>query len=376
MAKPRRGVIQEFRKFLSVTKKTPVITLGEGDTPLVQADRLAREIWFRGQLWLKAEGANPTGSFKDRGMTVAISKAVEGGATAVICASTGNTLASAAAYSAKAGIKCVGLLPHGNVAAGKLVQAIMHGAQVIQVRGNFDDAARIAYYISENYPVKLVNSLNPHRLEGQKTAAFEICDQLGRAPDYHFIPVGNAGNITAYWMGYKEWCKRENKKMLWGIGFADIVHPYIWNFEWHPPKMMGYQAEGADPIVLGRPIEDPKTFATAIKVGNPARWKEAVAAAQESGGKIDSVSDADIFTAYKRIAAFSGIFCEPASAASVAGLTKAVRNGDIENHEGIVVVCTLTGNGLKDPDTAMQAMEEELAVLDADPDKVIKFLKL
>jgi threonine synthase len=349
-----RGVIEEFRQFLPITEKTPIITLGEGNTPLVFAPKLAEEIGFNGRLYLKLEGMNPSGSFKDRGMAVAIAKAVEEGADVVICASTGNTLASAAAYSAAAGLKCIGLLPHGNVAKGKLSQGAMYGAIIVQVRSSFDAAQSIMKEIVKKYGITAVNSINPYRLQGQKTAAFEIWQELHKAPDYHFIPVGNAGNITAYWMGYKEWqaYSRENV-----------------------PKMMGYQAEGASPIVLGRVVENPDTIASAIRVGNPARWQDALMVVKESGGKIDAVSDGNILIAYKMIPKLTGIFCEPASAASVAGLAQAVRNKEIENTEDTVAVCVLTGHGLKDADSAQKIMKKPV-VLDADLEAVTKFLKL
>ncbi len=331
-----QGIIHHYREFLPVNEKTPVITLLEGNTPLIEAGNLAKAIGFGGKLFLKYEGLNPTGSFKDRGMTVAISKAVESGKKAVICASTGNTSASAAAYAARAGLKAYVLLPKGAVAIGKLSQAMIYGARVLAIKGTFDDALHIVRKIGELFPVEIVNSVNPFRLEGQKTAAFEICDALESAPDYHFIPVGNAGNITAYWKGYREYKKAGKIENL--------------------PRMMGWQAEGAAPIVKGYPIKKPKTIATAIRIGNPYSWKNALKAAEESGGKIDMVTDHEILEAYRLIASKEGIFCEPASAASVAGLIKLVREGYLKGDEK--VVCTLTGNGLKDPDTAIKVCEE------------------
>ncbi len=336
-----QGVINQYREFLSVTDKTPVVTLLEGNTPLIEAPNLAKAIGFRGKIFLKYEGLNPTGSFKDRGMTLAISKAVEAGKEAVICASTGNTSASAAAYAARAGLRAYVLLPKGAVAIGKLSQAMIYGAKVLAVRGTFDDALHIVRKIGEKYPVEIVNSVNPFRIEGQKTAAYEVCDVLGDGPDYHFIPVGNAGNITAYWKGYKDYKKAGRIEKL--------------------PKMMGWQAEGAAPIVKGYPIKNPQTVATAIKIGNPYSWKNALKAAEESGGRIDMVSDGEILSAYKTIASTEGVFCEPASAASVAGLIKLTREGFFKGDE--VVVCTLTGNGLKDPDTAIKVCEEPVTVL-------------
>ncbi len=335
-----QGIINQYREFLSVTDKTPVVTLLEGNTPLIEAPNLAKAIGFRGKIFLKYEGLNPTGSFKDRGMTLAISKAVEAGKEAVICASTGNTSASAAAYAARAGLRAYVLLPKGAVAIGKLSQAMIYGAKVLAVRGTFDDALHIVRKIGEKYPVEIVNSVNPFRIEGQKTAAYEVCDVLGDGPDYHFIPVGNAGNITAYWKGYKDYKKAGRIEKL--------------------PKMMGWQAEGAAPIVKGYPIKNPQTVATAIKIGNPYSWKNALKAAEESGGRVDMVSDGEILSAYKTIASTEGVFCEPASAASVAGLIKLTREGFFKGGE--VVVCTLTGNGLKDPDTAIKVCEEPVTV--------------
>lgn len=333
-----RGVIESYREFLPVDEKTPVVTLLEGNTPLVEAEYISGQLGAR--VFLKYEGLNPTGSFKDRGMTMALSKAVEEGASMVICASTGNTSASAAAYAARAGIDCAVLIPSKAIALGKLAQALIHGAKVIAIDGNFDQALQLVRKISEDHPIVLVNSLNPYRIEGQKTGAFEICDALGQAPDYHFIPVGNAGNITAYWMGYREYHE------------AGII-PRL-------PRMMGWQAEGAAPIVRGHPIENPETLATAIRIGNPASWKRAVAAADESQGSIDMVSDEEILDAYRTLADREGIFVEPASAASVAGLYKVFRRGELP--QGALVVCVLTGHGLKDPDLAVRCVEEPQAV--------------
>jgi threonine synthase len=325
-----RGVIEEYRDYLPVSEATPVVTLLEGNTPLIRAGELSRRLGL--DLYLKYEGVNPTGSFKDRGMTVAISKALEQGADTVICASTGNTSASAAAYASKAGIRCIVLIPSGAIALGKLSQALMHGAQVLAVDGNFDDALRVVREITDNHPIVLVNSLNPNRIEGQKTGAFEICDVLGRAPDIHAIPVGNAGNITAYWQGYREYHQ---------AGKTDTL-----------PRMLGFQAEGAAPIVLGHPVEKPETVATAIRIGNPASWERAVAAAKESNGKIEMVSDSEILDAYHLLAETEGLFVEPASAASVAGLIKARAEGLVG--EGLRAVCILTGHGLKDPERAVK----------------------
>ena len=328
-----RGVIEEYRRYLPVSDKTPVITLLEGNTPLLEARKLAEYIRLPLRLFLKYEGANPTGSFKDRGMTVAISKAVEEGAKAVICASTGNTSASAAAYAARAGLPAIVIIPKGAIALGKLAQALVYNAKVIAIEGNFDDALRLVVEICKRYPVTLVNSLNPYRIEGQKTAAFEISDVLGDAPTFHAIPVGNAGNITAYWKGYKEYHRLGINKKL--------------------PKMLGFQAAGAAPIVEGHPIENPQTVATAIRIGNPASWKWAVEARDESGGLIDKVTDEEIIEAYKLVASLEGIFCEPASAASVAGVIKKHKEGYFKGYVGETIVCTLTGHGLKDPQLAI-----------------------
>jgi threonine synthase len=320
-----RGVIEEYRDLLPVSSATPVITLREGGTPLLPAPRLSERVGA--QVWLKVEGANPTGSFKDRGMTVAISKAVEEGAKAVVCGSTGNTSASAAAYAARAGLTCAVLIPDGYIALGKLAQALIHGARVLQVRANFDTALDIVRDLGAHAPVTVVNSINPHRIEGQKTGAFEIVDALGDAPDVHCIPVGNAGNITAYWKGYREYQDAGRLTRL--------------------PRLCGFQAAGAAPIVAGHPIDDPDTVATAIRIGRPASWYGATAAAEESGGMIAAVTDEEILEAYRFLAAHESVFCEPASAASVAGLLK------FGVPAGAKVVCVLTGPGLKDPDIAI-----------------------
>ena len=318
------GVIDEYRNRLPVSSKTPVITLREGGTPLVAASILSEMLG--NEIWLKVEGANPTGSFKDRGMTMAISKAAEEGAKAVICASTGNTSASAAAYATKAGMTPVVLIPQGKIAMGKLAQAIAHGSRLIQVEGNFDDCLNLARELSQQYPVALVNSVNPFRIEGQKTASFEVVDLLGDAPDYHVLPVGNAGNITAYWKGYREY-------------YSDRVSKKL-------PIMWGFQAAGAAPLVLGHPVENPETLATAIRIGNPASWDQAIEARDSSGGLIDSVTDEEILQAYRLVAAKEGVFVEPSSAAGIAGLLKKQREGKLPHGKKIVV--TVTGNGLKD----------------------------
>jgi len=329
-----QGVITRYKKYLPVTHKTPIITLQEGNTPLIPACYLSELAGKGTTVYLKYEGLNPTGSFKDRGMTLAISKACEEGSKMVICASTGNTSASAAAYSAKAGLKCIVLIPKGAIALGKLSQALIHGARVIAVDGNFDDALTIVREINARYPITLVNSLNPFRIEGQKTASFEICDVLGSSPDYQVMPVGNAGNITAYWKGYKEY-KALNKILKL-------------------PRMLGFQASGSAPIVKKHPIKNPKTIATAIRIGNPASWKQAEAARDESKGLIDMVTDKEIVAAYKLLAAKEGVFVEPASAASIAGLLKLARRKYFRPKTKIV--CILTGHGLKDPDRAIKSI--------------------
>ena len=322
-----RGVLQRYKEYLPITPATPMISLGEGDTPLVKSVNLARELGI-GELYFKLEGCNPTGSFKDRGMVVAMAKAIEEGSQQAICASTGNTSASAAAYGARFGLKVIIIVPKGKIAMGKLAQAIAYGAEIIAIEGNFDQALKITRTLAGKNPITLVNSVNPYRIEGQKTAAFEIIDDLGFVPDYLFIPVGNAGNITAYWKGFKEWKK---------VGKVDKT-----------PVMMGFQAEGAAPIVKNMIIESPQTIATAIRIGNPASWKGAVAARDESGGIIDCVTDDEILAAYKLMAGKEGVFGEPASAAPLAGLVKLIKQG--QNFKGKKVVCIVTGNGLKDPD--------------------------
>jgi threonine synthase len=338
MAHQWRGLIEEYRDRLPVTDATPVVTLREGGTPLVYACNISEMTGC--EVWLKYDGTNPTGSFKDRGMTMAISKAAEDGARAVICASTGNTSASAAAYAAKAGMRCAVLIPSGKIAMGKLAQAVAHGAVILQVDGNFDDCLDLARDLSANYPVALVNSVNPVRIEGQKTAAFEIVDVLGRAPDLHCLPVGNAGNITAYWKGYSEYA-------------ADGISQ-------SRPRMWGFQAAGAAPLVNGARVDHPETIATAIRIGNPASWDFAIAARDESGGMFAAVTDEEILDAYRLLAAREGIFCEPSSAASVAGLLKQHAAGALD--PGQTIVCTLTGHGLKDTQWALADAPEPVIV--------------
>lgn len=328
-----RGLIEHYRDYLPVTANTPVVSLCEGNTPLISLEKLSAKTGLK--LYAKYEGANPTGSFKDRGMTLAVSKAKESGSEAIICASTGNTSASAAAYAARGGLRCVVLIPDGKIALGKLAQALHYGAQVIAIRGNFDEALDIARELANRYPLTLVNSVNPYRIAGQQTAAWEINEQLGAPPDYLSLPVGNAGNISAYWQGFKA-----TKKAC--------------------PKMLGFEAEGAAAIVKGHAIKQPETVATAIRIGNPASWHTAVAARDESQGVIDSVTDEEILAAYRMLARSEGIFCEPASAASLAGVFKLLGQSYFSNGE--TVVCVLTGNGLKDPDNAMQGIAQPLLV--------------
>jgi threonine synthase len=350
VARPWRGIIEEYRERLPVPEGAPVVTLREGGTPLVRSEPLSAETGC--EVWLKYEGANPTGSFKDRGMTVAISKALEAGSKAVVCASTGNTSASAAAYAAKAGIACAVLVPKGKVALGKMAQTLVHGARVLEVDGNFDASLELAQDLAAHYPVTLVNSVNPYRLEGQKTLAFEVCDALGRAPDLHCVPVGNAGNISSHWMGYSEY-------------LADGVIA-------EPPRLYGFQAAGAAPLVLGHPVKDPQTIATAIRIGNPASWDRAIAAARESEGGILAVTDREILAAYRRVA-HEGLFAEPASAASVAGLLHLAAEGLLPR--GATVVCVLTGHGLKDPEWAITGAGHPPTV-PADPSAVAAELGL
>jgi len=348
--RPWRGVIEEYRPWLPVEDSTPIVTLGEGGTPLVRSASLSEATGC--EVYLKFEGANPTGSFKDRGMTVAMSKAVEAGARIAVCASTGNTSASAAAYAAKAGLGCAVLVPAGKVAAGKMAQTLVHGARLLEIDGNFDAALDVARVLADRYPVALVNSVNPFRIQGQKTAAFEICDALGRAPDVHVTPVGNAGNITSHWMGYVEYARA-----------GAIVEP---------PVLFGFQAAGAAPIVEGHPIANPSTIATAIRIGNPASWEPAEKAAAESGGQILAVTDREILSAYRRVAR-EGLFAELASSASVAGLLRLAAEGRLDR--GAMVVCVLTGHGLKEPDWAIAGGGAPVRVA-PDPDAIAEQLGL
>ncbi|CAM3469939.1 threonine synthase [Cytobacillus oceanisediminis] len=344
------GLIKTYKEFLPINENTPLLTLNEGNTPLIRLDKLSRDWGI--DLYVKTEGANPTGSFKDRGMVMAVAKAKEEGSDAVICASTGNTSAAAAAYAARAGMRCVVVIPEGKIAMGKLAQAVMYGAEVVSIEGNFDQALAMVRKISETEPITLVNSVNPYRLEGQKTAAFEICDQLGGAPDILALPVGNAGNISAYWKGFKEYHEVRQTGL---------------------PKMHGVQAEGAAAIVHNRVFENPETVATAIRIGNPASWHLANAALAESNGKIDEVSDEEILCMYRKLASSEGIFAEPASCASLAGIYKQLRNGEIPHKTRVVAI--LTGNGLKDPSTAIDCSPVKPVLLPNDERAVAEHIK-
>ncbi len=345
-----KGLINKYKKNLPVNDLTPTLTLNEGNTPLLYLPNLSEQWGI--ELYVKLEGLNPTGSFKDRGMVMAVAKAKEEGSTAIICASTGNTSAAAAAYAARAGMKCIVIIPNGKIAYGKLAQAVMYGAHIISIDGNFDHALQMVRKISETEPITLVNSVNPYRIEGQKTAAFEICEQLEEAPDVLAIPVGNAGNITAYWKGFKEYNQEKGIKL---------------------PKMHGFQAEGAAPIVNNKKVENPETIATAIRIGNPASWDQAVNAINQSNGTIDSVSDEEIVEAYKLIASKEGVFAEPGSCASIAGVYKQIQSGLIK--KGSKVVAILTGNGLKDPDIAIQSNKIEPILLPNDEKLISQHLQ-
>jgi threonine synthase len=370
MTHPTRytGLIDKYRDRLPVGPDTKAVSLNEGNTPLIQLVNIPRLIGRNVDLYVKFEGLNPTGSFKDRGMTMAVTKAVEAGSRAIICASTGNTSAAAAAYAARAGIACFVLIPDGKIALGKLAQAMIHGARVLQIQGNFDDGMRLVKEIADHAPVTIVNSINPFRLQGQKTASFEIIEALGRAPDYHCLPVGNAGNITAHWIGYTEACPPAGTKTTYACAFCDGYCKYLD----HPcadtrPVLVGYQAAGAAPFLRGAFVDAPETIATAIRIGHPQSWQQAWAAQQESGGWFAEKTDAEILAVQKLLSEKEGIFCEPASATSVAGALEDIRSGRIP--EGSTVVCTLTGNGLKDPDTAIGQCETKpskvAATLDA-----------
>ncbi|OEH93979.1 threonine synthase [Bacillus solimangrovi] len=345
-----RGLIRHYHDYLPVNEETPLLSLNEGNTPLLPLENLSKE--FGVELYVKYEGANPTGSFKDRGMVMAVAKAKEEGSNAIMCASTGNTSAAAAAYAARLGMRCIVLIPDGKIAAGKLAQAVMYGAEIYAIKGNFDQALKMVRKLSETAPITLVNSVNPYRIEGQKTAAFEVCDQLGSAPDILAIPVGNAGNITAYWKGFKEYHEAKQTGL---------------------PQMRGFEAEGAAAIVRNEVIEEPETIATAIRIGNPASWDKAVNAAEESNGKIDEVSDEEILEAYQLITQREGIFAEPASCASLAGVMKQLKSGEIK--KGSKIVCVLTGNGLKDPECAMDTAVVKPVVLPNDEETVFEHIQ-
>jgi threonine synthase len=364
-----RGLIERYRDRLPVDPATPVISLSEGNTPLIELKNVPQLVGAKVRIFAKFDGLNPTGSFKDRGMTMAVTKAVEGGARAIICASTGNTSASAAAYAARAGIACFVLIPEGKIALGKLSQAMMHGSVVIQIRGNFDDGMRLVQLAAESMGVALVNSINPFRPQGQKTIAFEVVEALGDTPDYHALPVGNAGNIGAHWSGYSEAACVETSACAYCKGKCPFHREKIAT---RRPVMLGYQASGAAPIVRGRPVENPETVATAIRIGNPASWDLALNAQRESGGWFAECSDEEILRVQKLLAETEGIFCEPASAISVAGLLKDIERGRIR--EGATIVCTLTGHGLKDPDTAIaQCVKPE--TVDAELSEIERVMK-
>jgi len=351
------GLIEKYRDRLPVSANTPVISLNEGNTPLIELKNLPRLIKKNVRIYAKFEGLNPTGSFKDRGMTMAVTKAVEAGARAIICASTGNTSAAAAAYAARAGIACFVLIPEGKIALGKLSQAMMHGSVVIQIRGNFDDGMRLVQEVAKTTPVNIVNSINPYRLQGQKTIAFEIIEALGDAPDYHALPVGNAGNICAHWMGYSESVCEHTRACALCAGKCEYHKEKTAT---RRPIMLGYQAAGSAPIVRGRPVENPETIATAIRIGNPVSWQQALAAQKESGGWFGECTDEEILQVQKLLAQTEGVFCEPASAISLAGLLKDLELGKVG--EGSTIVCTLTGHGLKDPDVAIAQSTKPMTV--------------
>ncbi|ABM60918.1 threonine synthase [Halorhodospira halophila] len=359
------GLIAKYLDRLPISDDARILGLGEGNTPLIQLTRIPAELGRDVDLYVKFEGLNPTGSFKDRGMTMAVTKAVEQGAKAIICASTGNTSASAAAYAARAGISCFVLIPDGKIAMGKLAQAIMHGAQVLQIRGNFDAGMRLVKELAEHAPLTIVNSINPYRLQGQKTAAFEIIEELERAPDYHCLPVGNAGNITAHWIGYSECAGRTGDEQLTAAcAFCGGQCRYASALVERRPRMVGYQASGSAPFLRGGPVAEPETVATAIRIGDPQSWDYAQAVREESGGWFDELSDEEILQAQRMLADHEGVFCEPASATSVAGAMRDIRSGRIP--EGSTVVCTLTGHGLKDPDVASAQAGDAVQTVDAD----------
>ncbi|MEX0828278.1 MAG: threonine synthase [Haliea sp.] len=364
------GLIERYRDRLPVTDDTRIISLGEGNTPLIKLNNIPRLQDVAVDMYVKYEGLNPTGSFKDRGMTMAVTRAVEEGSKAIICASTGNTSASAAAYAARAGITAFVLIPEGKIAMGKLAQAMIEGAIVIQIEGNFDDGMRLVKEVAESAPVTIVNSINPYRLQGQKTAAFEIIEELGRAPDYHCLPVGNAGNITAHWIGYCEYSSKDGKHVTGACSFCEGHCRYSGSIVGNRPVMVGYQASGAAPFMRGAMVDDPDTVATAIRIGHPQSWERAWKVKEESGGWFDECLDEEILAAQKLLAESEGVFCEPASAASLAGALRDIKSGRIEPNSS--VVCTLTGHGLKDPDVAIQQSSGPQIKIKAELDAVKK----
>ena len=364
------GLIEKYKERMPITTDTP-ISIGEGNTPLIKLNNIPKEIGKDVEIYVKYEGMNPTGSFKDRGMTVAVTRAFEEGSGAIICASTGNTSAAAAAYAARAGMKAFVLIPEGKIALGKLAQAIMYGAEILQIKGNFDDGMQLVKEIGAQAPISIVNSINPFRLQGQKTASFEIVEELGRAPDYHCLPVGNAGNITAYWLGYSEYAGKIGEMAQKAAQPCQDLKPYsVDKVVEDTPIMVGYQASGAAPFLRGHPVDNPETVATAIRIGNPQSWDYAWMASKESGGWFDEFSDEEILATQKLLAQKEGIFCEPASATSVAGALKDIKSGKIS--EGSTIVCTLTGHGLKDPDIAIKQCDANVATVEATYDSVSK----
>lgn len=363
------GLIERYRDRLPVNDDTRLISLGEGNTPLIKLNNIPKQIGKNVDIYVKYEGLNPTGSFKDRGMTMAVTKAVEEGSKAIICASTGNTSAAAAAYAARAGITAFVIIPDGKIAQGKLAQAMMHNAVVIQIKGNFDEGMRLVKEVAAHAPVTIVNSINPYRLQGQKTAAFEIVEELGRAPDFHCLPVGNAGNITAHWIGYCEYSSADGGHVTEACAYCDGQCKYAGGaIVGNRPKMIGYQAAGSAPFMRGQMVDDPETVATAIRIGHPQSWDMAWKVKEESGGWFDECSDEEILAAQKLLAEMEGVFCEPASATSLAGALRDIKNGKIP--EGSSVVCTLTGHGLKDPDTAIKQSTSPVVTVNADMESV------
>lgn len=368
------GLIDRYRDRLPVSDDTPVIGLGEGATPLIRLHNIPRDIGFKGELYVKYEGLNPTGSFKDRGMTMAVSKAVEAGSRAIICASTGNTSASAAAYAARAGITAFVLIPDGKIAMGKLAQAMMEGATVVQIKGNFDAGMRLVRELAESLPLTIVNSINPYRLQGQKSAAFEVIEELGRAPDYHCLPVGNAGNITAHWIGYSECASVGEDKVTDACSYCGGDCPYAGGSAGARPRMLGYQASRSAPFLRGDMVDNPDTVATAIRIGHPQSWDYAWAVNRESGGWLDELEDSEILQTQRMLARREGVFCEPASAASLGGALRDIKSGRIP--QGSCVVCTLTGHGLKDPDIAIsQSGDENVLTTEASYEAVREILE-